>query len=330
MHPTTTRRSLVLGGLGTLLAGPLLGGCGVTRDSGEPNARLRMMIPNSPGGGYDLTGRAAVKVMEDEDITGRFEVFNVIGASGTVAMARLMNEKGNTDLMMTMGLGVVGATYTNKSDARVSRATPLVKLIEESEGVLVPKNSPHKTIDDLIAAWKKNPRGTAVGGGSAPGGPDHLFPMELAKASGLDPKRVNFVSYDGGGDLLPALLGSKVAFATSGLGEYVEQIKNGSVRVLAVSGARRVKGIEAPTLTESGTDLTFTNWRGVLAPPGISETRRNELIELLTKMHASQAWKDILVKQDWTDSWQTGDEFGSFLKAQDKRVGDTLKELGLV
>ena len=107
------------------------------------------MVPNSPGGGYDLTARTAVKIMEDEDITGRVEVFNVIGAGGTVAMARLMNERGNGDLMMMMGLGVVGAVYTNGSTARASDATALAKVVEEQEGILVPADSPFKTVQRL-------------------------------------------------------------------------------------------------------------------------------------------------------------------------------------
>src|ERR1700709_2953496 len=101
-----------------LLAATVATGCGVTRGNDDSSLhRLRMMVPNSPGGGYDLTARTAVKIMEDDDITGRVEVFNVIGAGGTVAMARLMNEKGNNDLMMTRGLGVVGAGDTNGSNA---------------------------------------------------------------------------------------------------------------------------------------------------------------------------------------------------------------------
>ena len=116
-----------------------------------------MMVPNSPGGGYDLTARTAVKIMEDDDITGRVEVFNVIGAGGTVAMARLMNEKGNDDLMMTMGLGVVGATYTNGSKAKASDATALAKLVEDPERILVPADSPFKTVQDFVAAWKADP-----------------------------------------------------------------------------------------------------------------------------------------------------------------------------
>ena len=292
--------------------------------------RLRMMVPNSPGGGYDLTARTAVKVMEDQDITGRVEVFNVIGAGGTVAMARLMNEEGNDDLMMMMGLGVVGAVYTNGSNALASNATALAKMVEEQEGILVPADSPYRTVNDFVAAWKADPAKITVGGGSSPGGPDHLFPMETARAAGIDPKLVNYISYDGGGDLLTALLGKKIAAGTSGLGEYVDQIEAGQVRVLAVSGDERVEGVDAPTLKEAGVNLTFTNWRGVLAPPGISDEAKQSLVKVLEEMHATDAWKEALVKNGWSDAFMTGAPFEQFLKDQDQRVASTLTELGLL
>jgi len=313
-----------------IVASMTLAACGVTRGTDEPgNRRLRMMIPNSPGGGYDLTGRAAVHVMETDDLTGRFEITNVIGASGTVAMQRLLNERGADDVMMTMGLGVVGAVYTNKSNALVSKATPLAKLIEDQEGLIVPKNSPYKTVDDFIAAWKADPKSVAIGGGSSPGGPDHLFPMQLAKEVGIDPRDVNYIAYDGGGPLTTALLGSKIKVGTSGPSEFEGQIKDGSLRVLAVSGDKRAPGVDAPTLTESGVDMTFYNWRGVLAPPGISAKTRTELTGLLEEMHDTKAWRKALKDNGWTDAFVTGKEFEEFLKAQDKRVSLTLEELGL-
>lgn len=319
------RRSLLAGSL----AGLVLAGCGVTRGENAGSRRLRMMIPNRPGGGYDLTGRAAVKVMEDEDITPRFEVFNVVGASGTVAMARLINEAGNDNLLQCMGLGVVGAVYTNKSEARVSKATPIARLIEEVEGVVVPADSPFTSIKDFVDKWSSDVKGVTVGGGSSPGGPDHLFPMELARAVGIKPADVNYTPYDGGGEILAALLGSKLDMATTGLGEFSEQIKQGKVRVLATSGEKAQEEVDAPALKDAGIDLTFTNWRGILAPPEISAERRSELIGLLQEMHDSTAWKDVLKEREWTDAFITGDEFGGFLKEQDDRVATTLKELGL-
>jgi putative tricarboxylic transport membrane protein len=304
--------------------------CGVTGGADDPsNRRLRMMIPNSPGGGYDQTGRNAAKVMEDDELTGRFEITNVLGASGTVAMQRLINEKGADDLVMTMGLGVVGAVYTNKSDAVVSKATPIARLVEEQEGILVPKDSPLESVDDLVEAWKKDPKGLTVGGGSTAGGPDHLFPMQLAKEIGVDPRDVNFISYDGGGPLTTALLGSKIDVGMSGLGEFEGQIKDGSLRVLAVSGAERLDTVDAPTLTESGVDMVFTNWRGVLAPPGISDSQREYLTELFTRMHDTKQWREALARNGWSDNFATGDEFEQFLREQDERVASTLEELGL-
>ena len=323
-RPTLVAVTLVI------VAAVALGACGVTGGTDEPgNRRLRMMIPNSPGGGYDLTGRAAVHVMETDDLTGRFEITNVIGAGGTVAMQRLLNERGSNDVMMTIGLGVVGAVYTNKSKARVSKATPLAKLIEDQEGLIVPKDSPFKTVEDFIKAWKANPKSVAIGGGSSPGGPDHLFPMQLAKEVGIDPKDVNYISYDGGGPLTTALLGSKIKVGTSGPSEFEGQINDGSLRVLAVSGEKRAPGVKAPTLKETGIDMTFVNWRGVLAPPGISKETRAELIELLQEMHDTKEWRKAIKVNGWTDAFVTGTEFADFLKAQDERVATTLKELGL-
>ncbi len=304
--------------------------CGVTRDGTDPdNRRLRMMIPNSPGGGYDLTGRSAAQVMEQDGLTGRFEINNVIGASGTVAMQRLLNEKGSDDVMLVIGLGVVGAVFTNRSDATIDRATPLAGLVAEAEGILVPADSPFQSVDDLVAAWTADPGSVTVGGGSSPGGPDHLFPMQLAQTIGIDPNDVNYIAYDGGGPLTTALLGEKIDVGMSGLGEFQGQIDSGELRVLAVSGAERLETVDAPTLQEEGVDLEFLNWRGVLAPPGISEEARQDLVDLLTEMHDTPEWEDALERNGWIDNFMVGEEFEEFLIEQNNRVESTLKELGL-
>lgn len=336
-HPTHQRyrhrrshRRRALAALAAVLLVATTACAGVTAGGDDPsNRRLRMMIPNSPGGGYDLTGRSAAKVMEDDGLTGRFEIDNVEGASGTLAMQRLLNEEGSDDLVMTMGLGVVGAVYTNQSDATVDRATAIARLVEEQEGILVPADSPYEDVQDLVDAWKADPDSVVVGGGSSPGGPDHLFPMQLADTLGIDPVDVTYVAYDGGGPLTTALLGSKIDVGMSGLGEFEGQIEDGSLRVLAVSGQERLPNVDAPTLTEEGVDLVFTNWRGVLAPPGIDQATRDYLIDLFTQMHDTPEWREALERNGWTDNFATGDEFEAFLKEQDTRVADTLKELGL-
>jgi putative tricarboxylic transport membrane protein len=246
-----------------------------------------------------------------------------------VGLQRVVNEKGKDDLILQMGLGVVGAVYTAKSQATLADTTPLARLIEEAEAIVVPADSPYTSLAQLITAWKANPGGVPVGGGSAPGGPDHLAPMLMAQAAGVDPKSVNFVSYDGGGELLAALLGGKVAFGATGVGEVEEQAKAGKLKVLAVTTDKKVEGIDAPTLKEAGVDMVFSNWRGLVAPGGLTEDGKQKLITLVTKMHDTQEWKKTLTDQGWTDAFLAGAEFDTFLKAENERVAKVLRDLGL-
>ncbi|MEI2775520.1 MAG: tripartite tricarboxylate transporter substrate binding protein [Tetrasphaera sp.] len=335
-HPKVTRRAAVVVALALSLSA-----CGVSKKesgssgsngsaaSAAPIEGLRILVPNSAGSGYDVTARLVAKDLQDAGLSKTVEVFNVAGAGGTVGLQRTVNEKGKDDLLMQMGLGVVGASYTNKSKATLNDTTPIARLIQESEAIVVPKDSSYDDLASLIEAWKANPGKVPVGGASNAGGPDHLTPMLMAKAVGLDPKQVNYVAYDGGGELMTALLGSKIAFGATGISEVAEQAKAGEVKVLAVTSEKPVDGVDAKTLTDQGVDLTFVNWRGIVAPPGISDARKAEFIDLLTKMNASEQWKKTLAEQGWTDAFITGDEFKAYLTSESDRVAGVLKELGL-
>lgn len=316
-----------------ILALLALTGCGVTR--GDDNSDLLMIIPNSPGGGYDLTGRDAVQVLEDEGITGgSITVENIVGAGGAVAMTELVGQVGDENTLMTVGLGVVGSTYSFGSQYGLRDATPIAQLMSEPEGILVPGDSPYETLDDFLEAWKADPGSLAVGGGSSPGGPDHLFPMQLAQEVGIDPNDVNFVTYDGGGPLTSALLGEKIDAGFSGLPEFQGSIDSGELRVLAVSGEERYPEgspfADVPTLAEEGVDLVFLNWRGVLAPPEMSDERTEEMIGYFEDMHETEAWQQVVEDNGWTDDFKTGEEFGAFIEEQDERVSGTLEDLGLL
>lgn len=319
----------LLGSALLVLVGPPLLTTGSGSDTGTQIPGLRFMVPNTPGGGYDITARTAAKNAEEAGLTGDIEVFNLPGAGGTVGLTRLVGERGNGRLAMSMGLGVVGAVHTNKTPRTLADTTPIARLTEEQDIVVVGKDSPYKTIQELLAAWKKDPGKLPVGGGSSPGGPDHLAPMLMAQAAGIAPKDVNYVPFDGGGELLASILGNKVGFGVSGVGEYLDQIKAGELRLLAVTGPKRVPGLDAPTLREAGLDTEFTNWRGVVAPPGLSDAEREKLVGLVTKLHDSPQWRESLKTHGWNDAFLPGEEFGTFLTAQDRRVASVLKELGL-
>lgn len=290
---------------------------------------LRVLVPNTAGSGYDTTARTAALAMEEAGVASRIEVFNLSGAGGTVGLARLVNESGNGDLLMMMGLGVVGSVYTNGSDVTLGDTTAVARLIEEAGAIYVPAGSSFATIDDLIDAWRADPGGITIGGGSSPGGPDHLLPMQLADAVGIEPSEVNYIGYDGGGELLPAILGEHVDVAASGVSEFRDQVEAGELRVLAVTSEQPIDGIDAPTATEAGIDLVFTNWRGLVAPPDINDADRLQLIAGLDRLHDSEQWQQALANNGWTDAYLTGDEFADFISEQDARVADVLTDLGL-
>jgi putative tricarboxylic transport membrane protein len=324
--------------VGAVAAGLVLTGCGTTAEGGSASdggegggaiSGLRLMIPNSPGSGYDTTGREVAKVLEDEQLAESIEVFNLEGAGGTVGLQRLVNEDGNAELLMQMGLGVVGAQFSNQSEATLDQTTPIAKLIEEAEAIVVPAASPFQSLDDLVTAWKADPGNTPVGGASNPGGPDHLTPMLLAQEVGVKPTDVNYVPYDGGGELLAGILGGDVAFAATGIGEVTESAAAGDVRILAVTSEEAVEGVDAPTLTDEGVDLVFANWRGIVAAPGISDDDRQRFVDAITEMHDSEAWQQVLEDQGWTDAFVTGDDFTTFLTDESERVETVMSELGL-
>ncbi|HEY0507948.1 MAG TPA: tripartite tricarboxylate transporter substrate binding protein [Blastococcus sp.] len=332
MRTASMRRLTV----GAVAAGLVLTGCGTTAEGGSasggedgPISGLRLMVPNSPGSGYDTTGRAIAQVLEGAKLATGIEVFNLEGAGGTVGLQRLVNEDGNADMLMQMGLGVVGAQFSNQSEATLDQTTPIAKLIEEAEAIVVPANSPFQDLDDLVTAWKADPGNTPVGGASNPGGPDHLTPMLLAEEVGVTPSDVNYVAYDGGGELLAGILGGDIAFAATGIGEVSESAASGDVRILAVTSDEPVEGVDAPTLGDEGVDLTFTNWRGIVAAPGITDDEKQRFIDAITEMHDSEEWQQTLEDQGWTDAFVTGDDFASFLGAESDRVESVLSGLGL-
>jgi len=319
----------LLGAALLVLVGPPLLTPGSGTGTGTDIPGLRFMVPNTPGGGYDITARTAAKNAEEAGLTGDIEVFNLPGAGGTVGLTRLVGERGDGRLAMSMGLGVVGAVHTNKTPRTLADTTPIARLTEEQDIVVVSKDSPYTTVQELLAAWRKDPGKLPVGGGSSPGGPDHLAPMLMAQAAGIAPKDVNYIPFDGGGELLASILGDKVAFGVSGVGEYLDQIKAGELRLLAVTGAERVPGLDAPTLREAGLDTEFTNWRGIVAPPGLTDAERDRLVALVTELHGSPQWRESLKTHGWTDAFLPGEEFGAFLTEQNDRVDTVLKELGL-
>ncbi|NBE96054.1 tripartite tricarboxylate transporter substrate binding protein [Nonomuraea sp. KC401] len=320
-------RLRIFAALAALSLGALTG-CGETSGT-SASSPLRIMAPAAPGGGWDQTSRIAEQAIKAADPQRQVEVYNVPGAGGTIGLAQLAGEKGNGNLLMTMGLVMVGAIEQNKSKVTLAETTPIAKLTEEYEIVVVPAASPYKTLDDMVAAWKADPAKVSVSGGSA-GGTDHIVAGLMAKAAGIDPKQVNYIAHSGGGEALNELLGNKVSAGISGVAEFAEHVKSGKLRALGVTSGERLPDLDAPTLKEAGLDVELANWRGFVAPAGLSDADKKALTDLVTKMHDAQPWKDAVAKNGWIDSFQTGQQFADYLASEQTRVKAIIAEMGLV
>jgi putative tricarboxylic transport membrane protein len=287
-----------------------------------------MMAPASPGGGWDTTARLLQRVIRSTGIARNVQVFNVEGAGGTIGLGQLSRETDDALLMM-MGLVMVGAVETNESPIKVTDVTPVARLVGEAEIIVVPGDSPYGSLEEFVEAWKENTGGLPIAGGSA-GGTDQILAGLMAKAGGVDPKKINYIAYSGGGQSLAALLGGKVAAGISGVGEYGEQVLSGDLKGLAVSSEQRSSQVpEVPTMTEAGSDVVLSNWRGLMARPGMEEQARTDLLALVTQAHDTPEWKDILAKNGWDDLYLTGDDYGKFLAEEETRVRTIFSEIGL-
>jgi putative tricarboxylic transport membrane protein len=304
------------------------GGSGGGSGGADRINRLAVMAPADPGGGWDQTARAMAAALEGEELVGSTRVTNVGGAGGTVGLAELANER-SEDFLMVMGLVMVGAVETNQSQATLDDVTPLARLTTEDEVIVVPSDSPYQSVDDLVEGVRTEGRGVAIAGGSA-GGTDHIAAGLLFQAADLPIEDLNYVAFSGGGESLAALLGNQVDAGISGVGEYAQQIEAGELRALAVTGSEAVEGIDAPTLTEAGYDVELTNWRGVVAPPNVSDEARERLLALVAQMQESEAWQAEVEERGWSDAYLAGDEFDTFLDEERQRVRGVLEDIGLV
>jgi putative tricarboxylic transport membrane protein len=288
---------------------------------------LKMMIPANPGGGWDQTGRNLATALQSVKRADSVQFENKGGAGGTIGLAQFINSsRGDPTAVLVGGMVMVGGIILNKSPVDLSMVTPLARLTSEYEVVVVPASSPHKTMADLVKAYKANPGSIAWGGGSA-GGTDHIIAGLIAKSVGGDPAKLNYVPFKGGGEAIAAIVGGHVAAGISGLGEFAEQIKGGRMRALGVSSDERIDGI--PTLKEQGIDVVLGNWRGVFGAPGISNTQRDALVAAIKAAVDSPAWAETLAKLGWTPWFLAGDAYKAFLDADVKRIGTILEELGL-
>ena len=287
---------------------------------------VKMLIPANPGGGWDTTGRELGKAMIASGAVKNVQYDNKGGAAGAIGIAQFVNSaKGDPNALMMGGMVMVGGLIQNKSPVTIDQVTPVARLTSEYEVIVVPANGP-KTLKELLDKFKANPGSVSWGGGSA-GGTDHILAGLIAKELGVEPGKVNYVPFKGGGEAVSAIIGGHVTAGISGLSEFSQHIKSGKMRALAVSSAKAMEGIAS--LKEQGINVELANWRGIFGAPGISKAQRDELVKVVEAAVKSPSWKESLKKQEWEDVFLPGDAYGQYIAAENKRIGEILGSLAL-
>ncbi|MEJ5030121.1 MULTISPECIES: tripartite tricarboxylate transporter substrate binding protein [unclassified Comamonas] len=291
---------------------------------------VKMLLPANPGGGWDTTGRALGKALQDAGVAGSVTYDNKGGAAGAIGLAQFVNgSKGDPNAMMVMGAVMLGGIITGKPPVDLNQATPLARLTSEYNVFVLPANSPYKSMAEVVAQLKKDPGSIKWGGGSR-GSTEHIAAAMIARAVGVDPAKINYVAFRGGGEAIAAVLGGNVTVGGSGFSEFAEYIATGKMRPIAVTSAQRLEGSTVPTLKEQGIDVEIGNWRGVYGAPGISADQRAQLIAMLEKATKSASWAESMKKNDWTSAWLAGDAFSQFVTAEFANLKDTMTRAGMV
>ena len=293
-------------------------------------ANLKMMIPANPGGGWDSTGRALGKALTEGKIADTVQYDNKGGAAGAIGLAQFANSaKGDGNSLMMMGAVMLGGIITGKPPVGLDKVTPIARLTSEYNVFVLPANSPLKTMQDVVEQMKKDPGSVKWGGGSR-GSTEHIAACMLARSVGVDPKKVNYVAFRGGGEATAAILGGNVTVGGSGYSEFAEYITAGKMKAIGVTSEKRIKGIEVPTMKEQGYRVILGNWRGVYAGAGITPEQRKELTDLVVRATKTASWTEALAKNAWTPALLTGKEFEDFVDYEFASLRATMHLSGML
>jgi putative tricarboxylic transport membrane protein len=294
--------------------------------------KLHFLIPGGAGGGWDGTARGTGEALTKAGIVGTASYENMSGGGGGKAIGYLIeNAESNQGTLMVNSTPIVIRSLVGRFPHNFRDLTMIAGTIGDYAAFVVSKDSPIKSFKDLVAAYKANPKAVAIGGGSVPGGMDHIVVAMAMQAAGQDPTKVKYIPYDAGGKAMAALLSGEIQALSTGFSEAVGMDKAGEARIIGVTSADRVDAApNAMTLKEQGFDAEFVNWRGFFAAPGLPDAKADAYRAAIAKMYDTPEWEAVRARNGWVNIHNPGDKFTSFLTNQETVIKDLMKQLGFL
>ena len=293
---------------------------------------IHFLIPGGAGGGWDGTARGTGEALTKSGLVGEASYENMSGGGGGKAIGYLIeNAASNHGTLMVNSTPIVIRSLTGVFPQNFRDLTMVAGTIGDYAAIVVAADSAYEDMGDVVAAYKANPNAVAIGGGSVPGGMDHLVAALAMEAAGADPVEVKYVAYDAGAKAMAGLLSGEVQALSTGFSEAVALARAGEVRIVGVTSDARVPSYDAaPTLKEQGIDATFVNWRGFFAAPGLPADKLAQYQEALAKMYDTPEWEEVRARNGWVNIHNPGAEFVSFLEGQEQAIGDLMRKLGFL
>lgn len=293
---------------------------------------IHFIIPGGAGGGWDGTARGTGEALTGAGLVGSASYENMSGGGGGKAIGYLIeNAESNHGSLMVNSTPIVIRSLTGVFPHNFRDLTLVAGTIGDYAAMVVGKDSPINSMTDLVAAYQADPRGTAIGGGSVPGGMDHLVAAMAMQAAGEDPTAVKYIPYDAGGTAMAALLSGEIQALSTGFSEAVALAEAGEVKIIGVTSDDRVPAYaDAPTMKEQGIDTSFVNWRGFFAAPGLPADKLAAYQDAIAKMYDTPEWEAVRARNGWVNIHNSGDDFAAFLENQEKVIADLMKQLGFL
>lgn len=320
------RRALLAVAAAFTLSGPAFADGHKVLDS------VHFLIPGGAGGGWDGTARGTGEALTGAGLVGTASYENMSGGGGGKAIGYMIeNADSQHGTLMVNSTPIVIRSLTGVFPHNFRDLTLVAGTIGDYAALVVNKDSPINSMADLISAYDADPFGTAIGGGSVPGGMDHLVAAMVMEAAGKDPLDLKYIPYDAGGKAMAALLSGEIKALSTGFSEAVALAEAGEVKVIGVTSDERVDAYaDAATMKEQGIDTTFVNWRGFFAAPGLPEDKLAMYQSALTKMYDTPEWEAVRARNGWVNIHNSGDDFKAFLEGQEQAIGDLMKKLGFL
>ncbi|MEM9787281.1 MAG: tripartite tricarboxylate transporter substrate-binding protein [Pseudomonadota bacterium] len=293
---------------------------------------IHFLIPGGAGGGWDGTARGTGEALTNAGLIGQATYENMSGGGGGKAIGYLIeNADSNHGTMMVNSTPIVIRSLTGVFPQNFRDLTLVAGTIGDYAAMVVGKDSPINTMEEFVAAYQADPRSTAIGGGSVPGGLDHLVAAMVMKAAGEDPTAVKYIPYDAGGEAMAALLSGEITALSTGFSEAVDLANAGEVKIIGVTAPERIDTYpDAPTMAEQGIDTEFVNWRGFFAAPGLPDDKLAMYQDALAKMYDTPEWEEVRARNGWVNIHNNGGDFLTFLENQEQVMGDLMRELGFL